>query len=213
MPKKAKLDAAGLLKELDKESDRAAAVLGPALLDHLLGELFRTKMHPDTKSDTFEFRGPLGDFAGRIELAFALGWIDAETRDDITTIRKIRNDFAHDVDHTLRFADPTYRDRLRQMHVSKRVRARIVSLGQKYPLPPEAGDAMNATLANFDNPRSQFNFAIVVLAGPITECIQDGPIAPTATKSVSAFVDPILDSALKPLEEGLREITKPPRTT
>lgn len=206
MAKQTKIDPAGLFQEMQKESDRAAAVLGPALLDHLLEVMFKVRLRQDTKPEVFEFRGPLGDFAGKIEMALALDWIDGATRDDLNVIRKIRNDFAHDVDHTLRFSDSSCRDRLRQMHVHKHIEASIQQLSSRYSLPLSGKQALEQTLTNVRTPRSQFDLAILVLGGPLAECIQEGRRSSYGTKSVLAFVAKVVDEALAPLREALASI-------
>lgn len=72
--------ADNLAKELASESDRAAAVLGAAYLDDLLGEILRerldtsdldlTKAEKNRMSALWSPSGPLGSFSTRI--AFAL---------------------------------------------------------------------------------------------------------------------------------------------
>lgn len=85
------------------ETDRAAGVLAAAYLEASLERLFRARLLENTPASLFAFRGSLGDFAGKIDLAFSLGWISEDSRNDLHIIRDIRNDFAHDVDHTLSF--------------------------------------------------------------------------------------------------------------
>jgi len=79
----------------------------------------------------------LGDFASRIEMAFALGWIDEETRKDLTLLRKIRNDFAHDDDYTLSFAQQSCSDRLAGLAVSKIIQDGIDDLRVSIAALPE----------------------------------------------------------------------------
>src|SRR5262245_12479091 len=104
-------DIRGFFDRFKDESDRAAGILGAALLDVQLGKACRARLNPATAATVFDFRGPLGDFAGRIDLAFALDWIDEDTRNDLHIIRGIRNDFAHSADHELTFADSSIADR------------------------------------------------------------------------------------------------------
>jgi DNA-binding MltR family transcriptional regulator len=40
---------------------------------------------------------PLGDFSNKIKMCYCLGLIDKIIRDDLNLIRKIRNEFTHDL--------------------------------------------------------------------------------------------------------------------
>lgn len=89
---------------LHAESDRACAVLGGALLDAKLEELFKRRLSCFHK-ELLQSMGPLGSFAARTRLARALNWINDDAQFDLDTVRRIRNDFAHSFDHTLSFDD------------------------------------------------------------------------------------------------------------
>jgi len=43
----------------------------------------------------YEFNGPIADFSARIRIGYAMYLFGRETRDDLETIRTIRNLFAH----------------------------------------------------------------------------------------------------------------------
>ena len=80
------------------ESDRAAAVLGGAALDHYLAEALKGFLVSDEETnELFGKYGPLSTFAARIDMAFALGLISADLKGDFNFIRRIRNHFAHHV--------------------------------------------------------------------------------------------------------------------
>lgn len=89
----------GLTQELGEESDRAAAILAAAYLDHLLGELIVTAMPlgPDKVDELLyqDGRGPLGTFSARIDTVYCLGLLGGDDYRDLHLIRKIRNAFAH----------------------------------------------------------------------------------------------------------------------
>lgn len=94
------------MEEFKSESDRACAVLGPAVLDsqlyHLLKDYF---VNDPTKTEKL-FEGPAGpaaNFSSRINLAYALGFISPDELYDLNIIRKIRNKFAHEL-HGLTFS-------------------------------------------------------------------------------------------------------------
>lgn len=87
-----------ITEEIDKETDRAAAILAASYLDELLKELITSIMIDDHKvveeligqGDT-----PLGTFSSRIKAAYCLSLIDRQEFNNLHLIRKIRNDFAH----------------------------------------------------------------------------------------------------------------------
>ena len=102
------------------ESDRAAAILGAALLDAVLEELLLDVMVEGVKRDEiFEGTAPLSSFSAKIRIAYSLGLISAQERRDLDRIRKIRNDFAHSLDPNLSFGDPTVQNRARGLELPR----------------------------------------------------------------------------------------------
>lgn len=87
-----------MCKELGKQSDRGAAVVGMAFMDELLGLLLRSRFaQTDEKTDAM-FRpgaGLLLPISAKIKMAFAIGCITAEVRDELERLTHIRNKFAH----------------------------------------------------------------------------------------------------------------------
>ncbi|GLS35409.1 hypothetical protein GCM10010869_09970 [Mesorhizobium tianshanense] len=85
------------MEEFQSESDRACAVLGPAFLDDQLRELLKSFLVDDQRvADLFaSSMGPLASFSSRIEMAFALGFLAPREVRDLNLIRKVRNEFAH----------------------------------------------------------------------------------------------------------------------
>lgn len=104
------------------ESDRACAVLGPALLDARLEKLFLVRLghnEPKFLANLINNRGPLSTFSARIDMAFALRWIDSDVHYDLNLLRKIRNDFAHSFDHELSFSDDSIASKCRELRTAK----------------------------------------------------------------------------------------------
>lgn len=136
---------------LKSETDRAAALLGAAYLDKYLADMFRVRLHEDAPNRLFQAHGPLGEFAGKIDLAYSLGWLSADIWADLHTIRKIRNDFAHDPNHLLSFAAESNRDRTATL----RARAKWMKWleGRFDPLAMELK-------AKLDTPRGRFECAV-----------------------------------------------------
>ena len=86
-----------LRKEMLKESDRGLALYATAHIDNELETILRDKLvgNANHLNDVFSFNGPLGIFSSKIKLSYSLGLISKITMNDINTLRKIRNEFAH----------------------------------------------------------------------------------------------------------------------
>lgn len=82
-----------------KHTERGAALAICAALDHALGELIKSRMIDDNDAKEWMFNdvGPLGNFGIRIRIAYLMGIITHETREELITISKIRNTFAHNI--------------------------------------------------------------------------------------------------------------------
>ena len=103
------------VEQLSTESHRAAVVLGAAKLDQtlyfiLLGYFLPTKNKDD---ELLEGDSPLSTFSARINLCYRMGIIDNNFTNALHLIRKIRNDFAHELD--IRLDQPPNRDRVREL--------------------------------------------------------------------------------------------------
>ena len=86
-----------VLKEMQKESDRATAILLGAELDDILHQILSKRLlPPKSKSGRLlEQDSPIGSFSARIELTYRLGLIHPMVHGELQLIRKIRNEFAH----------------------------------------------------------------------------------------------------------------------
>jgi DNA-binding MltR family transcriptional regulator len=89
---------AGLMEEIKHTSDRTAAIVLSAWVEQNL-EMKIIAALPRRDEETVkklqERDSALSGFYSKIHLAFALGLIDEETRDNLDVIRRIRNVFAH----------------------------------------------------------------------------------------------------------------------
>lgn len=85
------------MKDLQKETDRAAVIIGAAKLDLLLYQLLQKYLlpSPTDQDNLLDSDRALGIFSARIHSAYRLGLIDAEYAWALHMIRKIRNSFAH----------------------------------------------------------------------------------------------------------------------
>ena len=101
---------------LNPETDRGCALMAAAFLDSELELLLRSFVVDNEKAqdEIFSQSKPIGTFSSRIDLAFLLGLISADTRKDLHLIRKIRNDFGH-VHRPISFEDQAMSNRCREL--------------------------------------------------------------------------------------------------
>jgi DNA-binding MltR family transcriptional regulator len=101
-----------VLLQLQDPDHRGVALLACSWLEDSLGELIRADLIQDSTSlDTlFKNRGGLADFHSRIHMAYAMGLIARDVRDELDLIRGVRNDFAHLRD-PISFSDQSITDR------------------------------------------------------------------------------------------------------
>jgi DNA-binding MltR family transcriptional regulator len=90
-----------VLKEIDAQTDRGAAIVAAAVLEEILEITLQGRMvelnrkHYDV---FFGLNGPAGNFSSKIELLFALGLCSESHYGLLHQIREIRNKFAHRID-------------------------------------------------------------------------------------------------------------------
>jgi len=95
-PSKDELDA--LNAELGHGSDRACALIAAATVESFLTNAILLKLEnidDKTVKKLKNQNGALSGFFSKIYLGYTLGLYDKATRDDLETIRNIRNAFAH----------------------------------------------------------------------------------------------------------------------
>jgi hypothetical protein len=87
----------GAVKDLDAMSDRAAAIVVATLVELRLSLAIRSKLRQDEPLVDRMFRpsGPLGSFGSKIDLAFLMDLVGKEAHRDLSILKAIRNDFAH----------------------------------------------------------------------------------------------------------------------
>src|SRR4051794_33740532 len=87
--------------ELIGGSDRACAILGAAIVDQVLVFQLQGAMREFTRQEFLELfydnRAILQTMAARIDLSYALKLNDQNERDQLHSIRRVRNAFAHAV--------------------------------------------------------------------------------------------------------------------
>lgn len=103
--------------QFPKETDRAAVILSTAMLEQSLETLLKSRLVPLPDGDDKLFDGPyapLASFSAKIDMAYRMGLISVNLCRDLHLIRKIRNDFAHDVSNCS-FEDVKTKERIIQL--------------------------------------------------------------------------------------------------
>lgn len=83
----------------DESNDRAMVIVGHSFLDIQLEHIIMTFLVDDEKEIESMLRPDqsLGTYSGKTRLAYCLGLIGVNVRNDLKLIGKIRNKFAHDL--------------------------------------------------------------------------------------------------------------------
>ena len=100
------------------ESPRGAVLVACSFLDEQLRAIIDAFLVADSDKALLlsGFNAPLGTFSARIKAAHCLGLITDAERDDLETLRKIRNEFAHS--HRVDFETRKVVDLCRNLHHS-----------------------------------------------------------------------------------------------
>ncbi len=105
-------------KEFEKESDRAAVILTASIFDNSLTDLLKNYFVSNASACDELFDGsnaPLSTFSAKIIIAHRLGIISSRFTRDLHLIRKIRNEFAHNI-HECSFGDSRIRSRVLELY-------------------------------------------------------------------------------------------------
>ena len=110
-------EVASFCETLTSETERGCALTSCGHLDAKLEELLRLYFIHVGKvaKDLLGQSRPLGSFAARIDLAYALGVIGSRARRELHFIREIRNDLAHDP-NAKDFGHPVIASRFREFY-------------------------------------------------------------------------------------------------
>lgn len=106
------IDEQRAIEEMEATSDRAAAIVIAALVEDRLTSALQASMAniPSVKNDFFRSSGPLGSFASKIDLAVLIGLLSEDAQNDLHTMRRIRNVFAHTLKPTEFHTDDKIRE-------------------------------------------------------------------------------------------------------
>jgi hypothetical protein len=88
---------------LNQLPDRVVGLLCATIIEDRLTDAIKVQWR-DVKTDgglllerLFSYQGPVGNFGSKIDIGFAIGLYGEDTFNDLHTIRKIRNAFAHKI--------------------------------------------------------------------------------------------------------------------
>ena len=87
------------LEDFNRETERGAALAAAAMIDDQLGKTIEAFLIPNKGSQALldGFNAPLGSFAARIVAAYGTGLISDREYLECQLIRKVRNEFAHQI--------------------------------------------------------------------------------------------------------------------
>ena len=91
-------DVRDIIAEMDNDGPRGAAVLGGVLVEETLRLLLLSQMVKLSRNEAdslFSPMGPLSSFSAKIAVGYAFRCYGPLTRDDLNTVRDVRNAFAH----------------------------------------------------------------------------------------------------------------------
>jgi len=94
----APISQADFMQILSRQTEAGAALVTSGLIEDWLEKLLLTAGRPlsnKTAKGIFVGLGPLSSFSAKIEIAYMFELIDKAMRDDLRTIKTIRNRFAH----------------------------------------------------------------------------------------------------------------------
>lgn len=106
------------INRLNSESDLGAVLISASLMDELLRRTLLAHLVevPESKNLIEGGNAPLGTFSSRILAAYCHGLIDKTEFDECNRLRRIRNEFAHDMDTT--FSMKRIKDLCGNLHYS-----------------------------------------------------------------------------------------------
>lgn len=161
-PQQVDLDA--FCSAMADETDRACGVLGAALLDLKLKLTYERRLRCSQKEvkELLDGTGPLASFGTRIRVARALAWINEDAYTDLNTVRDIRNDFAHQWDHTLGFDNQSIADRCSNLRSAS---AYIHGWNDAAAVPGHLhSDVIRSMGSVFKTPRRRYENAVTFLS-------------------------------------------------
>jgi DNA-binding MltR family transcriptional regulator len=122
-----------------KESDRGLVIVVTSFIDDLMADVISSRMvNPKTakenkKDELFDLNGPLYNLGPKVELAYRMGIINIDLKNNINKISKLRNDhFAHNRKKIVLGIRPVS-DKVKSMYDSKPMSVLEKALGSSEP--------------------------------------------------------------------------------
>ena len=153
-------------EQIEFDSDRAAGIVAGSVAEKRLQQALLSLMKsdkPDVLNEIFRPSGPLGPFSTKIHLGYLLGLLSPDAYKDLTTIKNIRNDFAHHLDMDA-FDVPSIRDRCRNLLLVDRHIGPIPLFGEGAPPQDRQGVTPYLGLPNYEDRLAEPRFRYVMTA-------------------------------------------------
>lgn len=84
-----------ILSEIGSKPLRSSIITSACLMETMLQKIIEKRFIKGFNEEMFSNNGCVSTFSSKIDLAFAIGIISKEVRDDMDIFRRIRNDCAH----------------------------------------------------------------------------------------------------------------------
>lgn len=115
--------------DIVNESDRGSVLVGAALVERRLEDIFvyifqRNQISKSIQKSIFDSNGALATFSAKIKLAYSFGLIRKNTFEDLETVRRIRNEFAHSPDD-VDFLNHDVSKDIEQMHCVQALKGKL----------------------------------------------------------------------------------------
>ena len=94
-------DLVGEIRGVARLTDAAVVIVSVSTLEDWLEKALKSRMRPltsEVEHRLFTGYGPLNSFAAKIDIAYALGFFERDTYNDLRALKDIRNAFAHTSD-------------------------------------------------------------------------------------------------------------------
>lgn len=186
------------------ENERAGVICGAAMLDLQLETILRRYLVP-AKSNSederlFGANAPLATFSGKTAMAYRLGLIPRVVADMLDRIRKIRNDFAHDIAVRSLNDDEKYKSHIAEL--SKVHRGAETALLGKLKLDVTPANRLRAIIV-----------AVAAMLSTTAKLVE--PVQPLGEKvSAKDLLDPVKETMTpepKPAKTSPAVINTPPK--
>jgi hypothetical protein len=150
------------VKEEMEGSHRATAIVGGSFVEEHLTHVLKSRMVKDAKviDEMFAPGRAFGDFGAKVDLGYLIGLYSKRAHKELAIIRRIRNDFAHQLESNS-FDRDDIRDRCRNLTLSQ---SKVVNLTVFDAIPGDDKHRVLLTLgepnklADNDIPLSDFAF-------------------------------------------------------